>query len=153
MSSDKPVFEVVQTDASISFVFSSTFEHIDDVCERTTAFLKDGIDGIDKQLFAINLVLREGLTNAVRHGNAGIREKVVKFALMVTKDQFIRVTIEDQGEGFDWKKQQTALPDDADDHGRGFMIMQTYFDTCAYNEKGNILYLEKKILCVDSTPG
>ena len=145
MSIDKHIFDVSQTTDSIRFTFASTFENIDDVCARMTRFLQSRVSNIDSQLFSINLVIREGLTNAVRHGNAGDSKKHVKLVLMLEDQQTIKLTIEDQGNGFDWKKQKVMSCCDTDDHGRGFLIMDTYFNGYSYNEKGNILYLEKDI--------
>ena len=145
MSSKKQIFDVLQTDNSMSFVFSSTLRNIDNVCEQTTHYLRSRIKGIEKQLFPINLVIREGLTNAVRHGNAGDPEKIVRFVLSITETEMLKLMIEDQGGGFDWRRQQAAgFPEDAD-HGRGITIMDTYFSHYFYNDKGNILYLEKDI--------
>ncbi len=145
MSVDKGIFDVFQTEDSINFTFASTFENIDNVCARISQFLQSKVAGIDQSLFAINLVIREGLSNAVRHGNAGDTKKNVKFLLMVEDHHIIKIIIEDQGDGFDWRKQQTVIPCEGDDHGRGFLIMDTYFNAHSYNEKGNILYLEKDI--------
>lgn len=145
MSSKKQIFDVLQAADSIRFAFSSTLVNIDAVCEQTTRYLRSRIKGIEKKIFPINLVIREGLTNAVRHGNAGDPEKIVKFSLSITETQMLKLMIEDQGEGFDWRKQQASdFPEEAE-HGRGIIIMDTYFSHYFYNDKGNILYLEKDI--------
>ncbi|NOX34490.1 MAG: ATP-binding protein [Deltaproteobacteria bacterium] len=129
----------------MSFLFSSTMGNIDDVCKRSTTYLKSEVKGIEKLLFPINLVIREGLTNAVRHGNANDPEKKVRFLLTIVNHESIKLMIEDEGEGFDWRKQKSGeLPEDMD-HGRGIIIMDTYFTHYSYNDKGNILYLEKNI--------
>lgn len=147
MAVTKPVFKVRQTPDSIGFVFSSTMENIDDVCQRATRYLRSSMEGIDAQLFGINLVIREALTNAVLHGNTGDTGKVVRFLLSCIDKESIRLEIEDEGDGFDWKKYQAAeLPGD-EDHGRGIIIMGAYCNRCSYNEKGNILYLEKDLSC------
>ncbi len=140
-----PIFEVVQTSDSINFHFSSTMKNIDEVCDRCTSYLVSKIEGVAKQLFAINLVMREGLTNAVRHGNAGNPEKKVKFLLMITQNQILKLIIEDEGDGFDWRNQKEEGPRDDEDHGRGIIIIDTYFTSYSYNEKGNILFLEKNL--------
>ena len=135
----------MQTADSLSFIFSSTMGNIDDVCERTIKYLRLKIKGIEKLLFPINLVIREGLTNAVRHGNASDPEKTVRFLLTIVNNKSIKLMIEDEGDGFDWRKQQKEdLPENMD-HGRGIIIMDTYFSHYSYNDKGNILYLEKNI--------
>ncbi|MBU1195088.1 MAG: ATP-binding protein [Proteobacteria bacterium] len=140
-----PFFETEQKEKSIGFVFSSTLENIDVICQKTSEFLRSKIKGIESELFTINLVIREGLSNAIRHGNENDPQKKVRFLLVINSDTSIQIEIEDQGNGFDWKKQQVqALPED-EDHGRGIIIMDTYFTHYSYNEKGNILYLEKEI--------
>ncbi|MBU1341291.1 MAG: ATP-binding protein [Proteobacteria bacterium] len=145
MTSTHPFFDVFTTEDSIDFTFSSTLENIDEVCEQITNYLRFRIEGIEKQLFPINLVMREGLTNAVRHGNAGDPEKKVRFMLTIVNNGLLKLMIEDQGNGFDWRKQQIEDLDEDEDHGRGIIIMETYFSRYSYNEKGNILYLEKDI--------
>lgn len=136
---------MLQTDDSITIIFSSTLENVDDVCTKTMAFLQSARVDMSKHLFAINLVIREGLTNAVRHGNAGAPDKWVRFVLTVEKQQAVKIIIEDQGNGFNWKKRRAMLPEDTEDHGRGVAIMDMYFTKYYYNDKGNILYLEKDI--------
>jgi serine/threonine-protein kinase RsbW len=120
------VFHMIQTADSITFSFSSTMENIDQVCTRITGYLRERIRHIDPFLFPINLVIREGLTNAVRHGNAGDPQKLVRFVLWIEDNQWIKLEIEDQGQGFDWQ-QQSAEMSDSNDHGRGIPIMGTYF--------------------------
>lgn len=138
-------FEVLKAPESIKIIFSSTMENIDKVCNQATEFLELNLADIKPALFSINLVIREGLTNAVRHGNVNDSSKTVQFLLTIVEKQLIRIRIEDQGNGFDWKKQQEEeLPEDLD-HGRGIIIMKTYFTRYSYNEKGNVLTLEKNI--------
>jgi serine/threonine-protein kinase RsbW len=145
MSLEKPVFDVQKTADSIYFTFSSTMENIDDVCEQTTNYIQSKIQSIKAHLFSINLVTREGLTNAVRHGNANNPEKIVKFLLTITENESIKLMIEDQGPGFDWRELQNPALPETDDHGRGIIIIESYFSRYSYNDKGNILYLEKDI--------
>lgn len=127
------------------FTFSSSMETVDEVIIEAIDFLYSKMDGIKDHAFAINLVLREGLTNAVRHGNSNDPEKKVKLSVDVGSPEQIKISIEDQGNGFDWKAHQDSeLPEDQD-HGRGILIMASYFTRYSYNEKGNILYLEKEL--------
>jgi CheY-like chemotaxis protein len=104
------------------------------------------------------------LINAIEHGNLGIgyeqkgkllasglwrseinklqqssthRDKIAT-ATIAVKEQGIYVVIEDQGDGFEWRKYMSIDPSRASDsHGRG--IAQAYalsFDKLTYNEKG-----------------
>lgn len=145
MSLERNDFNVRKTADSIDFTFSSTMGNIDDVCEQTTHYIQSKIQGIEAVLFSINLVIREGLTNAVRHGNQSDPGKMVRFLLTIVNNESIKLMIQDEGEGFDWRKQQAKdLPENAD-HGRGIMIIKSYFTHYSYNDKGNVLYLEKNI--------
>lgn len=166
-------FHICETDDSITIMFSSTMENIDKTCEETTRFLveifkrfeffhsnnvkfeekylKQEVNYSEKlrsNLFAIQLVMREGLTNAVRHGNSFNVAKLVRCYVKIDQNQMLIMEIEDQGEGFNWKKEQSKdikdLDDDSD-HGRGLVIMEQYFSRYWYNERGNKLTLEKHI--------
>lgn len=141
----KSIFDVFKTEDSIRFDFSSTMKHIDAVCEEANRYLCSAVDGIEKELFIINLVIREGLTNAVRHGNTNDPGKIVRFELSIINKEKIKMMIEDEGDGFDWREQRNETLADDQEHGRGIIIMGTYFSRYSYNEKGNILYLEKII--------
>ncbi|OGR28227.1 MAG: hypothetical protein A2277_13265 [Desulfobacterales bacterium RIFOXYA12_FULL_46_15] len=143
---ERSTYAVSKTKDSIRFDFSSSMRNIDTVCEEANRYLLSTLTGIEKHLFPINLVIREGLTNAVRHGNVGDPGKIVKFELRVINKEMIKMMIEDEGDGFDWRQQRRKILDDSEDHGRGIIIMETYFNRYSYNEKGNILYLEKTII-------
>lgn len=56
-------------------------------------------------------------------------------------DKEVRVTIEDQGKGFDWKQYLEIDPARAlDSHGRGIaQANKISFDELQYNEKGNVV--------------
>lgn len=145
MEKKTDIFEVIASKDNLHIRFSSFLEYIDRVCKTVTQFLKSNQEELVPHLFAIHLVLREGLTNAVRHGNKNDPDKLVEFQLKIDKTKSIYLEIADQGEGFDWKKQQlSGLPED-EDHGRGIPIMKTYFTRYSYNKKGNRLYLEKTL--------
>ena len=146
MTRIEDTFEVKESDASLKILFSSSMIHIDAACASVTLFLDEKGKAFIPHLFAINLVMREGLTNAVRHGNKNDPVRMVDFELEIVRDSAIHVRIEDQGTGFDWKSIQVNKLPDEEDHGRGMPIMHTYFNQCSYNPKGNVLYLEKQIL-------
>lgn len=144
---DMTTFDVSTGPGNVSIVLSSTMENID----RTDTLVKNLLhdQGLERHAFAVRVVLREGLTNSVRHGNKNNPEKLIRFNLKISKNT-LTMTIEDQGEGFDWKsmqeeckiKSQSKTPSD---HGRGVLIMTDYFDTYTYNQKGNKVILEKYI--------
>lgn len=145
MSIRKNTFDVFKAKDFIRFDFSSTMKNIDAACEEAGQYLRSSVAGIEKHLFPIKLVIREGLTNAVRHGNAGDPEKIVRFELSIINKEMIKMMIEDEGRGFDWREKCNEILVDDQEHGRGIIIMETYFSSYSYNEKGNILFLEKII--------
>ncbi len=95
-------------------------------------------------LFSVKLALEEAVVNAIKHGNKSNPNKtvIVNYTL---GDYCIRITVEDEGRGFDLD----AIPDPTaeenleSDHGRGILLMRVYVDEVKYNEKGNQVTLVK----------
>ncbi len=135
-------FDVSRDLSALKISFGSTMENIDRVDAETRRFVNDL--GIKCDIFGISLVLREGLTNAVRHGNAFDKKKKIYYSLKL-QDNSLIMDIEDQGEGFDWREVQKKNPVDDADHGRGLRIMQAYFSEYSYNEKGNKVTIIKRL--------
>ena len=140
-------FDVSREKQSLDILLSSTMECIDMVDDMVKKFMEG--HGLMQHAFAVRVVMREGLTNSVRHGHDLDSEKLIHFNLTINDEKLIMV-IEDQGHGFDWRKVRASSSRQQGegslrDHGRGFLIMDDYFDSWAYNEKGNILTLEKNI--------
>ena len=77
----------------------------------------------------LGLAIREAMVNAVVHGNAYSPDKQVRLILAVSAGS-IRVTIMDQGEGFDLNQ----VPDPTRgenllrESGRGLLLMQAFVD-------------------------
>lgn len=144
---ESPTFDVQQKTDRLDIVLSSSMDLID----RADSIVKHVMNdhGLGRLGFAVRVVMREGLTNAVRHGHHHDPAKLIHFHLAFGKDRLTMV-IADQGDGFDWKTAMArATVENSDgtlrDHGRGFLIMGEYFDTWAYNEKGNVLTLVKHL--------
>ncbi|MEE4365164.1 MAG: ATP-binding protein [Desulfotignum sp.] len=135
--------QITRTDNMLDIRLSSHLENIDAACRVVTRYLLHRLAAVQRpdQLFAVNLVMREGLTNAVRHGNKNDITKDVRLTLKIVDGVSLCMEIEDQGNGFDWRKHKGSELPLAADHGRGIPIMKTYFTRYAYNEKGNILFL------------
>lgn len=139
-------YEIKEEKNRVFIRFSSAMEHIDTACAEVLLFLRSKGPKFFPHLFAVNLGMREAMANAVRHGNKYDLRKFVSMELDISRDSWLRIKISDQGPGFDWMRVQDRVAPDEADHGRGMSIMRTYFDLFHYNEKGNILYLEKQIL-------
>ncbi len=80
----------------------------------------------------LGLAVREAMVNAVVHGNQYNSSKQVRLRIATSSDS-VRVTILDEGDGFEVK----AVPDPLDTEnllktsGRGLLMMQTYVDELA----------------------
>ena len=117
-----------------SQIFKST---LDDVIIQVASIILH----LDQEIgeynrFALDLVLREVLNNAVIHGNKADSEKSISLKLKAEAGQF-RIVVEDEGDGFDWQSTIYGDADPQDDHGRGFPIFHSYCNEVELNEKGN----------------
>lgn len=141
------LFDVTHDEKSLCILLGSVMKKIDKVSDEATLFLKKY--GLKEHVFPVCLVLREGLSNAVRHGHKSDPGKIIKFELKILNDELV-MEIEDQGNGFNWKDKRGSIDNGENlgpilDHGRGLKIMDQYFCDIAYNEKGNRLILKKKL--------
>ena len=107
-------------------------------------WLKNGVS--DGDLPDLQLALEEGLANAVKHGNQLNPAKQVKVECQLLDDCMIRVTIEDEGSGFNPEE----VPDPTDfenldkPSGRGIVLMRAFMDEVLYNDRGNQLTFCKR---------
>jgi len=84
------------------------------------------------------IVVRELLMNAIIHGNRDRRDLEVKCRIEHLGQDTFRVTVEDQGEGFNYGSV------DMDVHGdprqlvnRGYVLIKRLADEIRFNEEGN----------------
>ncbi len=134
------LFSVVRDTNRLEISFSSSMQNVDRVDVETRKLLNE--IGLHSEIFSVSLVMREALTNAVRHGHRFDPRKIVKYSLSFNGEDLVMI-IEDQGNGFDWQAARERTPDFQADHGRGLPIMSQYFAEAVYNDKGNKLVLKK----------
>lgn len=90
--------------------------------------------------FAVRLLLREALMNAVIHGSGKDPRRHV--TMHVTFDEKeLRLNVIDSGPGFDWQMRLKEGFDVLSDGGRGMALMQIYASHVEYNAAGNELTL------------
>jgi anti-anti-sigma factor len=98
----------------------------------------------DKDLFALELLAREALSNAVRHGCREDASLGVRFRCRLgPRTAVIRVA--DDGPGFDWKADLERPPDDEATHGRGLALFTLYSSRMLYNAGGNQILLIRNL--------
>ena len=95
--------------------------------------------------FAIRLAVEEAVINAMKHGNHMHEARKVTVTYSVDSEQ-VRISVEDEGEGFD----PNSVPDPTTDEnllkpsGRGLMLIRAYMDEVQFNEKCNRITMIKK---------
>jgi serine/threonine-protein kinase RsbW len=105
-----------------------------------------GAIGINQDNYGKILVATlEAVNNAINHGNKADPEKLVDVEIEFVNNE-IRVTVSDEGEGFDPKKiPDPTLPDNIEElSGRGVFLMTKLADSIQFNEKGNIVTMSFK---------
>ncbi len=134
---------IKEDNSRLEITLPSTLEAVDRVIIKTTEF-------ITRQGFAINsftyaYILREALNNAVIHGNRKDESLLIKLTIAI-QDTDLVISVCDKGDGFDWRtviKREQTSPEATS--GRGLYSMQQYHFDLSYNDKGNELYLRKKL--------
>lgn len=115
---------------------------VDEVCAAVRNRLKETATAADS--FAVELLLREALVNAVKHGCRDRPDGKVRCEVR-RQQEGIRMAIGDDGPGFDWRqRQQMDLPD-LDTSGRGVALFTVYADTVDFNDAGNEVVLYRRL--------
>ena len=97
-----------------------------------------------KDMFTMGL--HELVINAMEHGNKSNKKKKIKIELLLN-EKFIFAVVEDEGKGFNWKKEIDKNFDleKNSDRGRGIIMTFAGCDEFFYNQIGNKAYLMKKL--------
>ena len=107
--------------------------------------LVEGSHCVTGEETAVELALREALSNAVVHGNRLDAHKLVHVRCRCKVGKGISVTVSDQGLGFD----ASALPDPLSvdnleaEHGRGIHLMKLAMDEVSFEQRGAEVHMFK----------
>lgn len=122
-------------DSELCLTIPSRVAAIDRVCEQIRGLL--GRRHLEEVEFAVEILARECLNNAILHGNQGVANARVNFGLRIGK-KLICLRVTDQGPGFDWRRVvRHGLPADTAVEGRGLMVASIYARRIAFNRRGN----------------
>ena len=113
----------------------SSLAAIEPLCEQIRSLLERR--RLQPMQFAVEILARECLNNAILHGNQGLPDSKVKFALRIGK-RAICLRVADEGPGFDWRRQrQKCVPAQTAVNGRGLLVASIYAQRIAFNRRGN----------------
>ena len=119
----------------------STPSGVDELCERARCWL--GENGLEDDWFAVSLLLRESLNNAVLHGNRNDPALYVDCELRLGR-RWLSISVADSGAGFPWARFRKHCACCEDTSGRGLEIYRLYADKVAFNRKGNRVLLQRQ---------
>lgn len=124
-------------DSGLRMRMAASLESIDEADAALIALLDDLQAPVDR--FAIRILLREAVLNAVTHGSGSNPAKTVECRVEAGPSG-LSLDVWDDGPGFDWRGAPREL-DITGDGGRGLPLMRTYATEMTYNDKGNHLHL------------
>jgi serine/threonine-protein kinase RsbW len=93
--------------------------------------------------FEAELLVREALANAVRHGCHSNPSKRIRCCVRFKGGRLV-ITVEDYGCGFDWRAAWSNKAAFADCSGRGIEILRKYASRVRYNDRGNAVAIVKR---------
>ncbi len=131
-------FAVKKRSEGLEIHMQASFSLVDRAVEEVKVFCQE--KGLSTSLFAIIITMREGLTNAVRHGSSLSPDAPVRFSIRV-RESMIHMEFEDKGPGFDWQTQVNIESATNSEGGRGIEIMRRYCHTVVYSKEGSHLYI------------
>jgi serine/threonine-protein kinase RsbW len=134
--------------SQVRISIGSRFEHIDLIqIVVDDALARLGLDEDSRHW--VGIAVREGVANAIKHGNRQDPEKEVEVELALEGDLAV-IRIEDCGDGFDLDQVGDPLSPEnlLKPNGRGIFYMKSFMDEISYSERpggGTVVTLKKRI--------
>ena len=129
------MFRIEEDKNLISFQISSEFKNVERIISEVKEFLYE----MDISLSSgLKTVIRELLINGIEHGNKSNIDKKVKCTLEKEDSELFRVSVEDEGKGFDFTKVNMRMPKDPqNERSRGFPLINSFSEDIEFNSAGN----------------
>jgi len=132
--------ELEENIGMIAISIDSRIEQINIAKEKILEKLRENEFGIDK-IRDMNLVLDELLLNAIEYGNKNDRNKKIYIEYKMIDDEKMYISIEDEGEGFDYKNYINLKK--ISDTGRGIYIVKKMVNSLEYKNNGRKVEIMK----------
>jgi serine/threonine-protein kinase RsbW len=123
------------TEQATRLVLPSHVEAVADAAAAVAEFIRNcGVS--DEAAFAIEMAVRESVTNAIVHGNQEDEGKSVELTLSCSRNE-LEIEVKDQGKGFD--PATVADPTDPENllktSGRGIFLIRTFMDEVEWSAR------------------
>ena len=140
----------------IRMSLSSRFENIE-MAQHLCSELLEGREVPEETRHWILMALREGLANAIKHGNRQDPTKHVHLEMDIVADT-LAISIRDEGIGFDPAAVGDPLSPEnrLKTSGRGIFYMKTFMDDVRFErhaEGGMVIVLKKKLGAANEKEG
>ncbi|UMZ74913.1 ATP-binding protein [Natranaerofaba carboxydovora] len=128
----------------MKFEIKSIREELSEVRDEIESFLITHLYEEEEFIQLILIGLYEVMVNAGEHGNKFDPNKNVIITTAITK-KFVKFTVEDEGEGFDWESilERDLNIENLNDRGKGVLIAKKCFDFVYYVKGGKRAVLIK----------
>ncbi|MFZ0927775.1 MAG: ATP-binding protein [Syntrophobacteraceae bacterium] len=127
---------------AVRFEIPATSHAIDELCARARSWIQE--NGLEKDWFAMAMLLRESLNNAVIHGSQNDPALYVHCEVWRGR-RWLSISVEDGGSGFNWARQRKHVAHKEDTDGRGLAIYRLYADEVVFNRLGNRVLLRRRL--------
>jgi len=107
---------------------------VDRLCREVRMGLLAGIP--PRERFAVELLLREALMNAVVHGAQDQPDAEIDCEVRPVAGG-IQIRIQDGGRGFDWRAHRRTVPEPFAERGRGLYILDRYASQVRFSGNGS----------------
>jgi anti-sigma regulatory factor (Ser/Thr protein kinase) len=124
---------------------SAAYDPIEAVAKELRQGLEASCSRVDS--FAVELLFREALTNAVVHGCRLDPTKSVKVAVRVYPNRIV-LACTDSGNGFNWREAgEVDFTSDGEyaEGGRGISLYRAYASRIRFNASGNCVVLVRPL--------
>jgi anti-sigma regulatory factor (Ser/Thr protein kinase) len=135
----------------LAWKYPAALQNIDTVCSKAAALLEQ-CSLQKKDRFAIELLLREALNNAVIHGCHQNPHLFFSGSLIISDHQAV-IEVSDEGLGFEWRSESRSLHPDGDETGRGLQIYANYASSIKFNDAGNCVTLTLSLNAQQTSQG
>jgi len=133
--------EMMSWTSSTTIEMTSTDAQIAGGARKLAAFL-ERLDIDSRTAFAVRVAFIEAVGNAIRHGNNADASKCV-VARCMANDKLVKLSVSDEGSGFDCARAMESLADPLRDRSRGLHLMNLLMDEVSYNQTGNVVSMVK----------